>query len=175
MKIIYLTTFKPGRINEVGGYYNEITSVKDKIWIKNLFNTLTILNINGKVQNTKQTTFTPVDICANKDGDVYCTDSDSDKVFVVTSDGKEREMYSSPDMKRAEGLALDDHGDVYVAGYASNNIHRIFNDGQKHDIVLTADDGITQPTSLSYNCETREMLVINNIIRLLIFIKHNEQ
>ncbi|CAC5399515.1 unnamed protein product [Mytilus coruscus] len=86
----------------------------------------------------------------------------SDKVFVVTSDGKEREIYTSPDLEDSQGVAVDHRGDVYVVGRGSNNIHRISEDGQEHDIVLTADDGINLPGGLSYNFETRELLVINN-------------
>lgn len=63
----------------------------------------------------------------NKDGDVYCTDFDS-----VTSDGQEHEIYDSPDLKNPIGVAIDDRGDVYVAGGGSNNIHKISSDGQKH-------------------------------------------
>ncbi|XP_063411345.1 uncharacterized protein LOC134694271 [Mytilus trossulus] len=162
IQIIDLTTSKPGRIIQVKGFCDGITSVKDKIWVKNKSCTLTIVDINGKVLKEIQTTFDPCDICANQDGDVYCTDFVNDKVFLVSSDGKEREIYKSPDLKGANGVAVDDRGDVYVSGGLSNNIHRISNDGQKHDIVLTADDGINGPSGLSYNNETKELLVLNN-------------
>ncbi|VDI80842.1 Hypothetical predicted protein [Mytilus galloprovincialis] len=139
-----------------------ITSVKDKIWVKNERNTLTMMDINGKVLNTLRTKFDPRAICANNNGDVFCIDNFSTKVFVVTSDGKEREIYQSSDLTMTSAVAVDDRGDVYVAGLGSNNIHRISNNGEKHDIVLTADDGITQPTGLSYKRETKELLVVNN-------------
>ncbi|XP_071152512.1 E3 ubiquitin-protein ligase TRIM71-like [Mytilus edulis] len=163
IQILDLTTLKPGRIIKVGGGdCRGITSVQDKIWVRNQRNTLTIVDINGKLLNTIQTTFDPFDICANKDGNVYCTDYDSNKVYVVTSDGKEHEIYNSPELVEPYGVAVDDRGDVYVAGSESDTIHRISNDGQKHNIVLTADDGINEPTGLSYNYETKELLVINN-------------
>ncbi|VDI42101.1 Hypothetical predicted protein [Mytilus galloprovincialis] len=162
IQIIDLTSFKLRRIIKVDGCCQGITSVKNKIWVKNRLQTLIIVDINGKVLNTIQTTFNPYQICVNQDGDVYCTDLDSNKVYVITSDGKEREIYSSPDLKGTEGVAIDDRGDVYVSGKSSNNIHRISNDRQKHDIVLTADNGIYRPTGLSYNIETKELLVINN-------------
>ncbi|VDI21490.1 Hypothetical predicted protein [Mytilus galloprovincialis] len=167
IQIIDLTSLKPGRIIKVEGTCSGITCVKDKIWIKNKSNTLTIVDINGKVFKVIKTTFDAYQICASQDGDVYCTDWDSNKVFLVSSDGKEHEIYNSPDLEDASGVAVDDRGDVYVTGYVtgrlSNNIHRISNDGQKHDIVLSADDGINGPFGLSYNNETRELLVINEI------------
>lgn len=120
------------------------------------------MDINGIVLDTITTTFSPLDICANKAGDVYCTASDNDKVFVVISDGKEREIYSSSDLNDPQGVAVDDHGNVFNAGMVSNNIHRLSHDGQTRDIILTKHDGIIGPTGLSYNCETRELLLINN-------------
>ncbi|XP_052092754.1 uncharacterized protein LOC127729138 [Mytilus californianus] len=174
IQMIDLKKLKPRGIIKVDGNCYGITSVKDKIWVNHKSNTL-IIDITGKVLNTKpiQTTFDPYNICSNKDGDViYCTDFASDKVFVVTSGGNERVIYSSHDLGGARGVAVDDRGDVYIAGFISNNIHRISNDG--HDIVLTADDGINEPTDLSYNCETRELLVINNNLKSVNIIKYNE-
>ncbi|XP_071149362.1 uncharacterized protein [Mytilus edulis] len=161
IQIIDLTSLKPGRRIKVKGFCMAITSVKDKIWVMNKPNTLTIVDIDGTVLKVIHTTFDPFDICVNEDGEVYCTDNNSDKVFIVTSDGKVREIYNSPDLKGANGVAVDDRGDVYVTGRLSNNIHRISNDGQKHDIVLTADDGINRATGLSYNNKTNELLVLN--------------
>ncbi|CAC5399514.1 unnamed protein product [Mytilus coruscus] len=161
IQIINLSSLQHVRSIIVGGRCLGMTIVKEKIWVKNQPNTLTIVDINGKVLNTTKTTFNPYYICANKDGDVYCTDChNSNKVFLVTSDGKEREIYNSPDLKTARGVAVDDRGDVYVAGNISNNLHRISNNGQKHDIPLTADDGINGPTELSYNCGMNELLVM---------------
>ncbi|XP_071153443.1 uncharacterized protein [Mytilus edulis] len=162
IEMINLTTLKPCKKIKVGGNCGGITSMKERIWVRNHPNTLTIVNIKGKVINTMHLTFNPNDICANENGDVFCTDLESNKVYAVTSDGKETEIYNSRDLIRAEGVAVDDRGDVYVAGTQSNNIHRISKDGQEHDIVLTADDGIQKPTGLFYNYETRELLVVNN-------------
>ncbi|XP_063411971.1 uncharacterized protein LOC134694833 [Mytilus trossulus] len=171
IQIIDLTSLKPGKRIEVEGRCTGITCVKDKIWVKNKSHTLTIVNINGKVLKEIQTTFDPCDICANQDGDVYCTDLDSNKVFLVSSDGKEREIYNSPDLKGAFGVAVDNRGDLYVSGFESNNIHRISNDGQKHDIVLSAEDGINGLDGISYNNETKELLVLNDYGRSINFYK----
>ncbi|XP_063411376.1 uncharacterized protein LOC134694300 [Mytilus trossulus] len=162
IQIIDLTSLKPGRKIKIKGHCRRITCVKDKIWVNSQPYTLTIVDIDGKVLNTIQTTFNPKEICANQDGDVSCIDTKGNKVYVVTSDGKEREIYSSPELKSSSGVSVDYRGDVFVSGGLSNNIHRIFNDGQKHDIVVTADDGIIMPTGLSYNNETKELLVVND-------------
>ncbi|VDI21493.1 Hypothetical predicted protein [Mytilus galloprovincialis] len=162
IQIIDLTSLTPGRIIKVEGFCRRITSVKDKIWVNNKVHTLSIVDMTGKVLKVIQTTFDPYDICAHQDGDVYYTNYDNDKVFLVFSDGKEREIYKSPDLQESDGVAVDDRGDIYVAGRVSNNIHKISNAGQKHEIVLTADDGMNLPTGLSYNNETKELLVLND-------------
>ncbi|VDH90299.1 Hypothetical predicted protein [Mytilus galloprovincialis] len=171
IQIINLRSLKPGRIIQVEGICFGITSVKDKIWVKNKLQTLTIVDINGKVLKVLHTKFNPYEICANQDGDVYCTDLYSKKVFLVSLDGKEREIYNSYALKDATSVAVDDRGDLYVTGLSSNNIHRISNDGQKHDIVLSAEDGINLPSSLSYNNETRELLVLNDHRKSIIIYK----
>ncbi|XP_063420920.1 uncharacterized protein LOC134706142 [Mytilus trossulus] len=178
-----LTTLSPGKeisIQELCRKINDkdccrgITSVKKNIWIKNKSKTLTKVDINGKVEKTIKTTFDPWDICANEDGDLYCTDATSDKVYVVMSDGKEREIYNSPYLKGVESVAVDYRGDVYVAGKGSNNIHRISNDGQAN-IVLTANDGIELPAGLFFNNETGELLVINNNHKSINIFKYTDQ
>ncbi|XP_071149003.1 uncharacterized protein [Mytilus edulis] len=161
IQIIDLTSLKPGRIIEVEGNCKRITSVNDKIWVKNQSHTITIVDINGKVHKVLQTTFDPYYICANQDGDVYCTDFDNNKLFLVSSDGTEREIYISSGLEEVGDVAVDDCGDVYLRGCSPDNIHKISNDEQKHDIVLTADDGINGPFCISYNNETKELLVLN--------------
>ncbi|XP_063420295.1 uncharacterized protein LOC134705506 [Mytilus trossulus] len=174
IQIIDLTACKPGRKIKVEGICYGITSVNDTIWTNNKAKTLTLVDINGKVLNTIHTTCNPWDICANKEGDIYCTDIDSNKVYVVTSDGTEREIYSSPHLIDPFGVAVDDLGDVYVAGSESDTIHRISSDGRKSGIVLTANDGVIDPTGLSYNNETKELFVINNCSYINIY-KAQEQ
>ncbi|VDI80839.1 Hypothetical predicted protein [Mytilus galloprovincialis] len=120
---INLTTFKIGKKIKVGGQCEGITSMKDRIWVRNHPNTLSKVDIKGKVIDTIHLTFDPLDICANKDGDVFCTDLESNKVYAVTSDGNETEIYNRFDLKSATGVAVDDRGYVYVAGKESNNIY----------------------------------------------------
>ena len=162
IQIIDITSFKPDRKIEVTGDCTGIAIAKEHIWIKNESNTLSIIDINGKILNTIKTTFDPCDICATKEGDVCCTDCDSDKVFVVTSDGKERELYSSSDLKGIGGVAVDDSGDVFIAGYSSNNIHKLNYYKQKQGLIMAVDDVINRPTGLSFNNETKELLVVND-------------
>lgn len=160
IQIIDLTSLRPGKKIPCNGICSGIASAKDYIWIKNQRKTLIKVDINGTIQSTIKTTYDPLDICANKEGDVYYTDGE--KVRVITSDGKERELNKSPDLKGIEGIAVDDRGDVYAAEKTSNNIHILFNNNQKPGVVMTVDDGVYRPISLSFNNETKELFVLNN-------------
>lgn len=82
---INLTTLKTGKKIKFGGNCRGFTSMKDRTWVGNHPNTLTKVEIKGKVMDTIHLTFDPLDICANKDGDVFCTDRASNKVYAVTS------------------------------------------------------------------------------------------
>ena len=60
---------------------------KDKIVVKNKRTTITHYNDNGRLLKEMHTSFNAHDICLNKDGDIYCTDTNSDKIYVVTNRG----------------------------------------------------------------------------------------
>ncbi|CAC5423255.1 unnamed protein product [Mytilus coruscus] len=160
IQVIDLTSLRPGKKIPIKGISSGIASAKEYIWIKNQRKTLIKVDINGTIQCTIKTAFDPLDICANKDGDVYYTNGET--VHVVTADGKEREINKSLDLKGIEGIAVDDRGDVYVAEKTSNNIHKLFINNQKPGIVMTVDDGVYRPINLSFNNETKELLVLNN-------------
>lgn len=49
--------------------------------------------------------------------------------IVVTSKGKERKIYQNPNPNHAGGVAVDDHGDLYVTWRLSDNSHRLSNEG----------------------------------------------
>ncbi|CAC5423257.1 unnamed protein product [Mytilus coruscus] len=160
IQVIYLTSLKPEKKIPLWGNCSGIASAKQYIWIKNQRRTLIKVDINGTILTKIKTAFDPLDICANKEGDVYYTNGE--KVYVVIADGKEREINKSLDLKGIEGIAVDDRGDVYVAEKTSNNIHKLFINNQKPGIVMTVDDGVYRPINLSFNKETKELLVLNN-------------
>ncbi|CAC5358885.1 unnamed protein product [Mytilus coruscus] len=163
VQIIDLTSLKPDKKIKVKGNCTAITSSKNQIYIKNQRKTLTKIDIKGKILKTIHTAFDPWDICANNEGSVYYTHVGDNRVNVVTQDDKQNEIYTSPDLKGAEGVTVDDRGYVFIAGNSSNNIHRItYADKQPLSIAMTVDDVIHQPIGLSFNNETKRLLVVHD-------------
>ncbi|CAG2216954.1 unnamed protein product [Mytilus edulis] len=59
------------------------------------------------------------------------------------------------------GISVDNDGNVYVAGYHSNNVVVISPDGQRCRQILTREDGLSYPWTLHYDISTNEVLVAN--------------
>lgn len=162
VQIIDLTLMKPGKKLNIRGNCTAITSLKDHIYIKNQPKTLTKIDIKGKVLKEIHTAFDPWDICASKEGSVYYTHVGDNRVNVVTPDEKQNEISTSPTLIGAEGLTVDDRGYVFVAGNCSNTIHRMtYADKQPLSIAMKVDDGIYEPIGLSFNNETKRLLVVH--------------
>lgn len=59
------------------------------------------------------------------------------------------------------GLAVDDHGNVYVSEDNKSEIHRLLPDGQSRAVVLTGKDGIAKPYSITFNNSFNQLFVTN--------------
>ena len=59
------------------------------------------------------------------------------------------------------GITVDNDGNVYVAGYNSNNVVVISPDGERHRQLLSDKDGLEDPTVLDYDVSTNRLLVVN--------------
>ncbi|VDI37620.1 Hypothetical predicted protein [Mytilus galloprovincialis] len=160
-QIIDLDTLEPGSNISVGLECTVITSVNGTICVRDSNSSLSMVDIDGVERGKISTTFDPLHISINKANEVYYIASNDDKIFVTTSDWKERVFYDSPELKGLMGIAVSDNNDVYVSSVDLNAIYKLSQDGQKHDIVLNEEDGIKGPMGLSYNDVTKELMVIN--------------
>ena len=59
------------------------------------------------------------------------------------------------------GITVDNDGNVYVAGYNSNNVVVISPDGERHRQLFSDKDGLEDPTVLDYDVSTNRLLVVN--------------
>ena len=59
------------------------------------------------------------------------------------------------------GLAVDRYGHVYISGLASNDIHRLSPDGTFRDIVLSKNDGVDEPWSITFNNDFSKLFIID--------------
>ena len=161
IQIFNLRSMKTGVFLKRGGGCRAIACSNDKIWVRNGFQYLNLIDTNGKLLKELKVKFDPSEICVSSAGNMYSISAGKDVIYSISPDGQQRVFYSSPNLSYPVGIAADDNN-VYVAGCGSNNVHRISNDGQTSDVILSADDGIEQPTGLAINRETNELLIIHD-------------
>ena len=166
IQIINTTTGTAENKIDVGTECYHISSRAGMIWVTGFWNSksLTAIDINGKVIHEIKTKCDVKDMSVHQSGDVYFTSTEDEAVRAVTPEGQEREVYSSPELLGPDGITIDDNGDIYVAGFDSNNIHCISSDGKHHCIVPLAKHWIVDPSGLAFNNDTKEIMVITDLL-----------
>ncbi|CAG2254827.1 unnamed protein product [Mytilus edulis] len=64
-------------------------------------------------------------------------------------------------LKYPLGLSVDNYGNVYVIGRDSCNVVVISPDGQRHRVILSAKEGLQEPSVLYYDLVSNKLLVAN--------------
>jgi hypothetical protein len=71
--------------------------------------------------------------------------------YCIKPDGEEVFTYNSPDLRDTWGVTTDNHGNVYIVGRYSDNIHRLRPDGTFIDIILKEEHNITYVITITYS------------------------
>ena len=89
--------------------------------------------------------------------------SDFFSLYCIKLDGKEVFTYiTSPDLRGIVCITTDNHGNVYIVGYNSYNIHRFRSDGTFIDIILSKEHNIRCPRTCCFNRNYTKLYVSNN-------------
>ncbi|KAJ8302347.1 hypothetical protein KUTeg_021334 [Tegillarca granosa] len=98
-------------------------------------------------------------ICVSKaKKQFYCTYDHT--VSCTTMNGDEVFVYSHPELTYPKGMAMDNHGNLFICAYSSGNIHVVSEDGkQSVDIVSINVGKITQPYSIAFNSTGEKIFV----------------
>ena len=72
-------------------------------------------------------------------------------------------------LKDPRSIAVDDYGNVYVAGANSTNVIVISPDGKEHRTLLSKADLHDKPRALHYDRQTRQLLVANTMTSAFIY------
>jgi sugar lactone lactonase YvrE len=83
-------------------------------------------------------------------------------LYCIKPDGEEVFTYSSADLRGTQGVTTDNHDNVYIVGYFSNNIHRLRPDGTFIDIILKEEDNIEYPVTCCFNGNYRKLYIVNH-------------
>jgi hypothetical protein len=89
--------------------------------------------------------------------------SDGNSLYCIKPDGGEVFTYNSSDLHDTTGVTTDNHGNVYIVGFNSKNIHRLRPDGTFIDIILKKEDNIKYPRTCCFNSNYRKLYVVNHL------------
>lgn len=64
-------------------------------------------------------------------------------------------------LKRPCGITIENGGHIFVAGFESNNIVLISENGKQYCELLSESDNLKNPTAIDYNDETKQLAVVN--------------
>lgn len=64
-------------------------------------------------------------------------------------------------LRKHRCIAVDEFGNVFVAGNKSNSVVAISSDGKEHKILLSKTDLVLKPWAIDYNIKLKSLLVAN--------------
>ncbi|XP_063448374.1 uncharacterized protein LOC134727909 [Mytilus trossulus] len=74
-----------------------------------------------------------------------------------------------PFLQGARGIAVDNHGRVYVSGLHSHNVVVISPDGNKHRLLLAGKDGLQWPQALFFDRTNNKLLIANETYEAFLY------
>ena len=106
---------------------------------------------------------------------IYFT-SQNNNIQCISMDGKDMFSFTSPGLISPAGLAIDDLGILFVAGFGSFKIHQLKLDGNdiENTIILKKEDGVKQSKALCFNKDRSQLYItVNGGKSLLIYNTKN--
>ena len=67
---------------------------------------------------------------------LYSDSCDGGSFYCITNEGTTVFQYDHPELSFPRGIATDREGSIYVAGYKSNNIHKLTPEGELHQLIV---------------------------------------
>ncbi|XP_062615207.1 E3 ubiquitin-protein ligase TRIM39-like [Saccostrea cucullata] len=78
----------------------------------------------------------------------FVSDSQNNRVTSITRSVYRRFHYTHANMKSPRGLALTSNGDMFIAGWGSDTVHRVDENGRLKEEFLCRHDGIISPQAV---------------------------
>jgi DNA-binding beta-propeller fold protein YncE len=93
---------------------------------------------------------------------LYYTDCHTDTVTCCDLHGTTQWQFKDDrTLHSLVGISVDNDGNVYVIGFTSDNVVVISPDGQRHRELLSAKDGLNNPSVLDYDKSKNRLIVVN--------------
>jgi DNA-binding beta-propeller fold protein YncE len=132
---------------------------------------LKMLNLSDRyVSDIISSDMSNVSYVATSGGKLYYTNTTTHTVTCCDLHGTTQWKFKDQRvLKGPYGISVDNDGNVYVAGYFSNNVMVISPDGQRHRELLSSKDGLVNPCVLDYDKSTNRLLVVNKSSTAFLF------
>jgi DNA-binding beta-propeller fold protein YncE len=126
-------------------------------------NRLKMLNLSDKsVSDIISSSMSGLDYVDTSGDKLYCTNYGTRTVTCCDLHGTTQwEFKGERVLQGPLGISVDKDGNVYIAGYKSNNVVVISPDVQRHRQLLSSKDGLSYPIVLDYDKSTNRLLVVN--------------
>lgn len=95
-------------------------------------------------------------------GRIIFSSPNSDNLMCLTYDFRPVFDYSHENLKGVSGITTDTEGNIYVAGFTSNNIHQLTPDGKLNRIILSDANEISNPRGIAYKKDVDILVVLND-------------
>jgi hypothetical protein len=142
---------------EIGEWCHGVTAVKDKIYIGGTDKVL-ILNTDGsRVREITTDRGDNYNLLYNERNDQLLL-RQMGRLCCINLDGHVIYRYN---ISGTLGLAMDQQGHVYISGYKSYDIQRLSPEGTFRDIVISIQDGVDKPRSITFNNDFTKLFIIN--------------
>ncbi|XP_052098149.1 uncharacterized protein LOC127732960 [Mytilus californianus] len=171
IQVLNIISLRPlGKVINLGGKCTAVTHDNEKVVVA-VDDKLKLITIDGKLIRHIDHPGLVWSLSGVFNGKIYYSDfsDDDDVLHCITLDGKNIFSYKHPQLIGPTGVAVDTHGNVYVAGLSSHNVHQLSGNGKLLSIILTKSDGIKYPRGMAYNLEKRELLLINQDMKTIQF------
>ncbi|CAG2197879.1 unnamed protein product [Mytilus edulis] len=97
-----------------------------------------------------------ISVCSN--GNICY--SSNNEVQCITSDGEPVFSYTSPDLRDARAIQIDDASNIYVLGQDSQNIHKLTSSGTLEDILLK--NNLSEPLAFCFSKDLAKCYIAND-------------
>ncbi|VDI55572.1 Hypothetical predicted protein [Mytilus galloprovincialis] len=123
---------------------------------------VTIFDMNGNVIREHKHGCKPNYLCIDDVGRIFFNDRDENKLTCITYNFEEVFTYKHEQLRGIAGIATDTEGNIYVAGFNSNNVHQLSPSGQLNKIILTEAHDIINPLGISFKKDADILIVLND-------------
>lgn len=119
-----------------------------------------VLDIDGTLLDTIHCGKSVYNVTTTKTR-IYYTHKDSSTVYCCTTTVEIIWKFQDALLNKPSGIAADRYQNAFVVGHHSSNLLMLQDDGKVSKTLLTAEDGLKEPTRVCYNKKLNHLLVCN--------------